>query len=332
MLRVLVRVLVLFLALFWNEAILTSQPSRSVLRESVASSLRTTTDETTAVEPLSMDPPMVLAEPLEVFEAKKKGRSDYALNVGKCIDTLKYDLPLLFDSELDESVYAQNVELRDPSGVQLQGKTAYRQVFSMIRLFKRIMVSEAAVNLRLHYDEPRQTVTVRWNSKLTLMASQVHLYVDCVSHYSFNDKGFINRHQIERVDVNSRPLSPPYGNSWLSLRAHLLAGLDLRAPIPAGAFFQPLLKTKDQEQINIRLEESSSAKEEAKPQKKEKTTRFNILPDSCENIWDCDSPLNCCDYGLFKVCCNSGAPAFRPIPIPVPIEPQQSPWDRTRDY
>ena len=48
------------------------------------------------------------------------------------------------------------------------------------------------------------------------------------------------------------------------------------------------------------------------------------LPSGCDNSWDCDSPMQCCDFVLFKVCCNEGMgnPVSEPrlVPIPIPVE------------
>jgi hypothetical protein len=48
------------------------------------------------------------------------------------------------------------------------------------------------------------------------------------------------------------------------------------------------------------------------------------VPTQCEDSWDCDSPMVCCDFAFFKVCCNQGmgSPVQEPrlIPIPIPVE------------
>jgi hypothetical protein len=50
----------------------------------------------------------------------------------------------------------------------------------------------------------------------------------------------------------------------------------------------------------------------------------------CEYAWDCDSPMQCCEFAGASFCCRGGIgiPAFAPqpqmIPIPVPV-PSPSP-------
>lgn len=44
----------------------------------------------------------------------------------------------------------------------------------------------------------------------------------------------------------------------------------------------------------------------------------------CENVWDCEAPLECCDLVMLKMCCGDGRPAFMQPqlqPIPVPVDP-----------
>ena len=44
---------------------------------------------------------------------------------------------------------------------------------------------------------------------------------------------------------------------------------------------------------------------------------------TCEFIWDCESPLDCCDFIFSKICCSKGVkiPNYIPNePIPIPIE------------
>jgi len=242
-------------------------------------------------------------------------RREYQLNVGRCVDALRRDLPELFERELQDDIYTANIELRDPSGVQLRGKTAYRQVFGMLRLFRRIAAARVDVSLRLRHNELQERIEVRWHSHFT--SRHMSLYVDCISHYYLSPEGLVHRHHVEKIDVNSQTLKPPYGQSWLNLQAHLLGALE---PCPAGlAFFKDDEPSPDDD-LDVAsgdvLAPSSPVLNNVLT-----TTANSVLPETCENVWDCESPLSCCDFGFFKVCCGNGVPAFAPIPIPVPVEP-----------
>ena len=235
---------------------------------------------------LPQTPPRPIVVPAPDERPVQRQPSEYDLNVGRCIDTLRADLPVFFDQELTEDIYTENIEFADPSGVQLQGKHAYRQVFGMIRLLRRLTAARVESSFRLRYNDGR--IHVRWHTKWS--SSSFTFYVDCISHYDLSDDGLIQKHVVERVNVNSRPLTPPYGRTWMSLREHLLARVV--QPQPA----------------------------------------FSFLPDKCDNIWDCEAPLSCCDFGFFKVCCDQGVPAFAPIPIPVPVDPYPYPPQSPPDF
>mmetsp|Transcript_435 Transcript_435/g.567 ORF Transcript_435/g.567 Transcript_435/m.567 type:complete len:276 (-) Transcript_435:77-904(-) len=179
--------------------------------------------------------PINLADIVEGEELQlRKPNSEFELNLGRCIDALRNDFPHFFDRELEWDIYTNDIEINDPSGVQLQGLAAYKQSFAMIRLFRRVMVDSVELTYRLRYDFHRQIIVVNWYSSWTARGTSRPLaHVDAVSHFHLNQKGLIYRHDIEKIIVNSEKLKPPFGTGWLSLRAHLLAGLDGR--IPAGA-------------------------------------------------------------------------------------------------
>ena len=61
---------------------------------------------------------------------------------------------------------------------------------------------------------------------------------------------------------------------------------------------------------------------------KKKSPLGKLKPGTCENMWDCDSPMQCCDFVLFKMCCNGGVgiPAFQPALVPIPIPVERDPY------
>ena len=41
-------------------------------------------------------------------------------------------------------------------------------------------------------------------------------------------------HEVDRVEVNGRPLNPPYSVGWLAFREYVMAGLDAPAAVPSS--------------------------------------------------------------------------------------------------
>merc|ERR1712147_526137 len=103
-------------------------------------------------------------------------------------------------------------------------------------------------------------------------------------------------------------MNPPYSVGWLAFRQYVLQGLD-GAPAPAGA---PAKAKKADRSKNL----------------KKKSPLGKLKPGTCENMWDCDSPMQCCDFVLFKMCCNGGVgiPAFQPALVPIPIPVERDPY------
>ena len=59
-------------------------------------------------------------QPKSVYGRPPKVPSEYDLNLGNAIDTLRHDYPRLFDEKPDLSIFTPTVELFDPSGKRLQ--------------------------------------------------------------------------------------------------------------------------------------------------------------------------------------------------------------------
>ena len=63
--------------------------------------------------------------------SKEKKRSkirsdDFEPNLGKVIDTLNTDYPLLWFKPLDYSIYIKDIEVTDPTGIAFQGIGVYK--------------------------------------------------------------------------------------------------------------------------------------------------------------------------------------------------------------
>lgn len=162
---------------------------------------------------------------------RPQGPSEYELGMGRCIDALRSDFPEFFDRELDWQIYTKDVEIRDPTGVQVQGLAAYKQIFTVIRLFRRVMIDDVSVRYRLRYDCVRQRVIVQWYTEWRARGAKTPGHVSGVSHFHLDHQGRVARHEIDKILVNSDPVNPP--NGWLAFRQYVLAGLDRPvAPVP----------------------------------------------------------------------------------------------------
>ena len=263
------------------------------------------------------------------LEAGRRGPSDFELNLGRAIDALRSDVPAFADRELSWDIYADNVQLADPSGVQTRGLQNYKQFFGVIRMFRRVMIDKVDITFKLRYDWSSKIIKVTWYSKWYARGSSKAAYVDATSAFHLDENGKVFKHVVDRVQVGGRPLSPPYSVGGLAFREYVLAGLDVPSPVPSFGFEA----SQDAQDALVLMSASDGESSEEPPAKKkaprakEKKQKRKLLPGQCEGMWDCDSPMECCDFVMFKMCCRGGVgiPAFlepQPslVPIPIPVE------------
>ena len=66
---------------------------------------------------------------------------DFNLKLGKVVDTLNSDYPLIFVKPLDYSIYIDEIEVTDPTGIAFQGKNTYKSLFTVLRFFAKTVFS-----------------------------------------------------------------------------------------------------------------------------------------------------------------------------------------------
>lgn len=74
---------------------------------------------------------------------------------------------------------------------------------------------------------------VCWHFVLTAIAAERPLHLDGISVYSLNSVGFVRKHAIETLIVNSTPAKPPFAQAWINLPSWIgegLKGQRARAP------------------------------------------------------------------------------------------------------
>lgn len=263
------------------------------------------------------------------FNAKgpQDDEAEFRLNVGKVIDTLQADYPLLFEQAPDFSIFEPTVELTDPSGVSLKGLALYRNCFLLLRMMRYGMAS-AEMRCKVSYAgwDPYK-VRVRWNLAITsVLAPSRTYFIDGVSAYTLSQKGLVRRHSLENIIVNGREVEKPF-LTWIN-------PLSRASALPAPTLFQPEADGLDGNLRGglalptlYRAEGEGEKEGVAKKQSPRPLFRPKSSLEFCEESYDCEYPLFCCDLLLAKVCCSNGAfapvPQSIPIPIPIPVEPDR---------
>jgi hypothetical protein len=157
----------------------------------------------------SHQPKVALFEELflrtKVEKKKKTGKqSEFELNVGRTIDVMRNDLSNFLERELDYSIYRHDVVIRDPMGFGFNGIDMYKKTFSMVRIFKRVMIDDVHFTYKFRYDCGEKRFVVHWYSRwysrwFLWCGSGRACHVDGVSYFHLDDSGKVNRHVIDRV-------------------------------------------------------------------------------------------------------------------------------------
>lgn len=145
-------------------------------------------------------------QPKSVYSRPPKVPSEYDLNLGTAIDTLRRDYPKLFVEKPDLSIFTPTVELFDPSGKRLQGVSQYERIFDMLRFLRRTTMQDSELTYRIVIHDG--TIRVRWCAKMHVRDPALGFtslnVIDGVSVYELDSKGKISRHKIETI-VMAKP-------------------------------------------------------------------------------------------------------------------------------
>lgn len=208
--------------------------AESSLHVALHSTLSATADveESTGTAATSSELPPVLQDIVDE-------RREFEINLGRAMDTLRKDYPHLLYRAPEFSIYHDDINVVDPSGVQLTGLNSYKQSFrfaqSIVGLFYD--KDKSYIKHRMVYDWARGSIRMSWNAVIVpkVVGNRRNaLYLDGVSMYKLDTvSGKIIEHKIENVILNNTPLSPPYPTQMLLASA--LLGTDRRVPAGVGA-------------------------------------------------------------------------------------------------
>ena len=279
---------------------------------------------------------------------------EFEMNRGHAMDVLRADFQRFWEVPLDWGIYVPAVEIIDPSGFQLKGLTAYKVALGAIRIFASVACDNVQMMRNVfRYDAPRRVLESQWYSKWHLKGSTEPTYVSGVSHFFFDEKANVEKHLITQFLVNGKEVTNIGASIVQGLKNYVVAGagcprtngggleISVSGPllesggvleIGDGPLTTVLDATTDEAKPTVRPQQEKEPRAEAT-----ETKQKGGFMAKCEFMWDCEYPLECCDFVIGKACCGGGEgiPAFLrgfgdqqdtspvPIPIPVPVGPPQ---------
>lgn len=145
-------------------------------------------------------------------------QQDYELMLGKAMDTLRSDYPGILEHDPDFSIYAEDIEVVDPSGVTLHNIKNYKASFQFLHTIIKFFYcpSESELTFRLIYDCARKNIRISWNALLiprNIYGGLMNeLHVDGISVYELDrSSGLITQHRVETLLINDQAVEPPQG-------------------------------------------------------------------------------------------------------------------------
>ena len=133
----------------------------------------------------------------DIITSRTKYIKEYNINLGNCINSLNSDIQIFPYKELDWTIYTPSIIFKDPTGIEQHGIFNYKQVFQIIRLFRKIAIENVEISHRLRYIPESQKILVVWYSKWFLYGIKNPKHIDVISHFSLNDQGYIYKHHME---------------------------------------------------------------------------------------------------------------------------------------
>jgi hypothetical protein len=152
-------------------------------------------------------PPLLVSSTFDYFGSLNQNEQElkrrYNMNVGRAIDTLRHDIPLLFKQAPRLDVFTTDIKLMDPKGTICSGKYAYSILLNSLRIAKAL---DPVVQIKtLRYFEDSGEIQIKFSliaEVLPMNAVMENIHFEAVSRYVLNGEGFIHEHHIDNVTRN----------------------------------------------------------------------------------------------------------------------------------
>lgn len=120
--------------------------------------------------------------------------SDYQLQIEKVIETLKQDLPTLFEKDISYNIYTKDIYFQDPVN-RFKGKFNYRIIFWTLRFHAQLFFSEIYFDLHDVKQTDKDIIKAYWTVRGTLrLPWKPYVFFNGDSTYTLTPEGFIYNH------------------------------------------------------------------------------------------------------------------------------------------
>jgi hypothetical protein len=129
-----------------------------------------------------------------VTASENLSKSQYQAQVEKVIETLKQDLPTLFEKDISYDIYTQDIYFKDPVNT-FKGKFNYRIIFWTLRFHARLFFTEIYFDVHDVKQTAEDIITVNWTVRGTLrLPWKACVFFNGYSTYTLTKDGLIYNH------------------------------------------------------------------------------------------------------------------------------------------
>ncbi|MBD1879447.1 DUF2358 domain-containing protein [Coleofasciculus sp. FACHB-T130] len=121
-------------------------------------------------------------------------RVEYQLQVEQVVETLKNDLPMLFERDISYDIYTQDIYFEDPVN-KFKWKFNYRIIFWTLRFHAQLFFTEIFFDLHDVEQKDEETIRANWTVRGVLrLPWKPRLFFNGYSTYNLNKDGLIYNH------------------------------------------------------------------------------------------------------------------------------------------
>ncbi|MBD1943729.1 DUF2358 domain-containing protein [Coleofasciculus sp. FACHB-712] len=121
-------------------------------------------------------------------------RVEYQLQVEQVVETLKNDLPMLFQRDIFYDIYTQDIYFEDPVN-KFKWKFNYRIIFWTLRFHAQLFFTEIFFDLHDVAQIDEETIRANWTVRGVLrLPWKPRLFFNGYSTYKLNKDGLIYNH------------------------------------------------------------------------------------------------------------------------------------------
>ncbi len=119
---------------------------------------------------------------------------DYQSQIDQNIETLRHDLPTLFEKDISYDIYTPNIYFQDPVN-KFKGKLNYRIIFWTLRFHARLFFTEIYFDLHDVSQSDEDIILAKWTVRGVLRVPwKAHIFFNGYSTYKLNQDALIYEH------------------------------------------------------------------------------------------------------------------------------------------